>query len=103
MAFSGGVHVGGLGIVVKLHAGNFAGEFQAMLDAAKSFHAAGDGCGRRARKIRSRACRQNVFDVVFAAQRNLVAAREHGFRAFVAKNDFVVAQEMRRRRRVSGG
>src|SRR5271156_6344141 len=64
-----------------------------MLHTFERFHAASNGrrisageesCGTRG---------QNVFDVVFAAQRNFVAPRKRNLRAFVAKKNLAIAQK----------
>ena len=69
--FDRGVDVGGFGIVVILHAGNFGDEFEAMFDAAKTFHSGGDGGGDGSGEIGGGAGGQNIFDVVLAAKLNV--------------------------------
>src|ERR1700735_1874451 len=64
-----------------------------MLYAFESFHSARNGVGVSACQERRGTRGQNVFDVVFTAQRNFVATRKNYFRAFVAKKNLPDAKE----------
>ncbi len=73
--FDRGVDVGRFGIVVILHAGKFGDEFEAMFDAAKTFHAGGDGGRDGAGEVGCGTGGQNIFDIVLAAKLDV---RERG-------------------------
>src|SRR5271156_3654568 len=64
-----------------------------MLHAFERFHAASNGGRISARQERRGTSGQYVFDVVFTAQWNFVAARKSHFRTFVAKKNLPIAQK----------
>ena len=62
----------------KLDAVDFGDEFEAMLDARKAAHAGGDRRRFGASKERGEPRRQNIFEIVFAAQPDVGAASSSG-------------------------
>src|ERR1700721_3302600 len=68
-----------------------------MLYAFKRFYSARDCRRISPRQIGRGACRQSVFYVMFATQRNFIAPPQRNFRTFISKKNLLVAKERPRR------
>jgi len=94
----GGVYVGGLGIVEKADAGDFRDEFEPVFDTGEASHGRGNG-GRFGAGQKSRAGRrENIFEIVLAAQGG--REREVERRLFARVNDMLIDPDVRARRRL---
>ena len=86
----GGVHVGGLGVVEEADAGDFRDKLEAVLDAGKTAHARGDGRGFDTQQECGCGSRQNILNVVLAAQTDVAEAEQCGIFAGAPEDDLAV-------------
>src|SRR5262249_43318685 len=74
--FEGGVDICGFGVVVVANTGNFADEFEAMLDAGEGAHAFGN-CGRfGAGETACKCGSEYVFEIVGAGNWDVLDAKK---------------------------
>ena len=88
----GGVDVGGLGVVEKFDAGDFGDEFEPVFDAREAAYARGNGGRLGAGKKSGAGRRQNIFEIVLAAQGDVGALEQEGRLTITAENKVVAVQ-----------
>src|SRR5581483_2694008 len=91
--FDGGVNVGGLGVVVVIHAGDGGDVLQPVLDRLEFPDRAANAAGLAGDDHADAGGGQHVFQIVRAFQRDFVNRQDGGLAAVVAMDDLAVAHE----------